>query len=85
MSIVRRSGVGNKIMEAITSELADAPCFATTRTNNGVIRRMMLKYGLRKSGDDYPSKKGDYSLMLFLRIRDASGSECATTSNEDAG
>ena len=68
----RGKGVGTKIMDAIANELTNAPCFATTRTNNDAIKHIMPKYGLRKSGENYPSRMGDHSLMLFLKSRSIS-------------
>ena len=58
-------GVGRIIMDTIVNLVGNKGCFATTRLNNEVMHHLFDQYSFFRVGNEYPSKNGDYSLILY--------------------
>ena len=61
----RGKGVGRAIMNAIINIVGESGCFATTRQDNKVMQHLFEQYSFRQLGNDYPSKNGNYRLILY--------------------
>ncbi|HDH7822402.1 TPA: GNAT family N-acetyltransferase [Raoultella planticola] len=65
--IARNKGYGHILMELICKQLTDKSCFATTRENNTAMQYLFNKFGFSKVGKPYKSKRGNHSLILYVK------------------
>lgn len=63
----RGKGYGRILMESICQLLPDKSCFATTRENNTAMQYLFNQFGFSKLGNSYKSRKGNYSLILYVK------------------
>ncbi|MEA5078226.1 MAG: GNAT family N-acetyltransferase [Anaerolineaceae bacterium] len=63
----RRKGYSTELLNKIVELSNGGPLFATTKESNTPMKKTLLKFGFQESGETYPSKRGDYKLILYLR------------------
>jgi GNAT superfamily N-acetyltransferase len=61
----RGQGVGNMLMKAALGAAGEGGMFATTRADNDAMHYLLGKFSFKKLGSEYPSKAGDYKLVLY--------------------
>ena len=67
----RGKGIARKVAEGLVESAADNKIFVTTRSDNLPIHKLFEKSGFKQSGNAYPSERGEYSLVLYIRGDDA--------------
>ena len=65
----RRGGLGREMCRAALTSADRSGVFATARTDNDGMKRILQDLGFVTSGRPYGSERGDYQLQLFLRRR----------------
>ncbi len=63
----RGSGIGRLLLGALLKEIGASSCFATTRTDNGAMRRLLESNFFERTGRPFESRLGDYTLVLYQR------------------
>ncbi len=63
----RGKGLSRELLGAILESAQGRGVFATTRSENGPMRRTLERFGFVETGNSYPSERGEYTLCLFLR------------------
>lgn len=64
----RNQGLSTKLVSAALNEVGTASIFATTRTDNEPMKRVLTKVGFTACGCEYPSKQNTGSkLRLYVR------------------
>lgn len=66
---VRQQQIASTLCTALIADRSTACIFATTRTNNAGMQRVLEKVGFQKVGKSYQSKRGDHTLMLYVLDR----------------
>jgi len=62
---LRGQGLSHKLMMCIMKALQGRCCYATTRTDNFQMQKLLPQYGFRKVGKSYKGN-GEYFLDLFV-------------------
>lgn len=65
----RGKGVSQQLTQAALAFTDGAGCFATAKATNSASRGVLEKFGFRQLGHAYQSKRGHYSLCLYVNIR----------------
>ena len=63
----RKSGVGQRIVDAILGAAVDRRLFATSRSDNGTMQRRLERSGFVREGKPFLSDMGDHMVVLFVR------------------
>ena len=63
----RSKGYGTKISQAALSAVHDTGIFATCRTDNSAMHRILEECGFKMGGQPYPARMARQTLQLFVR------------------
>ena len=63
----RGKGVASSVVSSLVAALNGAPAYATSRTNNPHMHRVLQKFGFVANGAPYASALNGPSIQLFLR------------------
>ena len=63
----RGRGIGKKIVRELLGKINDNKIYATTRTDNNVMKNILKNFQFHESGEEYKSSRGKHSLVLFVR------------------
>lgn len=64
---MRGKGHSAKLVQCALDTVADDGVFATSRTDNQVMHKTLVRFGFAPQGSIYISDRGDHELRLFLR------------------
>jgi len=62
----RRKGISQKLVDALLKASGQANVFATSRTDNVPMHRVLERAGFVRTGVAYPSGRGKHQLQLFV-------------------
>lgn len=64
----RGNGYAQPLSQAALSQAGNCGVFATSRTDNVAMHRVLTNLGFEQTGSAYPSAHGDHHLQLFTRV-----------------
>lgn len=64
---LRRKGLSLLLSQAALAESKGAGVFATSRTDNIAMHRLLAKLGFESTGNPFTSGRGKHSLQVFVR------------------
>ena len=64
----RHMGIATEVVRSALRAANEAAVFATTRTDNGAMRRLLEGLDFAAEGATYSSSRGPHSLQLFIRL-----------------
>lgn len=63
---IREKGLMKRIMKKMMRDVGNQKVFATTKTNNRVMKHLLEKFGFRPEGEPYPSiSSGEIQIYLY--------------------
>ncbi len=63
----RNQGLATRLVKELFSSNTPMRVYATAREKNDPILPLLKKLGFVQSGQAYPSERGDYNLVLYIR------------------
>lgn len=69
----RGQGIAAHLIKTILQKVYE-PIYATSRSDNASMHKLLQSNGFEKQGTPYPSRVGETHIQLFLRTGDLSGS-----------
>ena len=62
----RGAGLSHKLVQAALSAVSGQGVFATSRSDNAHMHRVLTAHGFSRHGNAYASKRGSHQLVLFV-------------------
>jgi GNAT superfamily N-acetyltransferase len=64
----RRQGIGARLVGGLLEKAGTANVFATSRSRNRTMQRLLAASGFERTGRPFPSTNGEHSIQLWLRL-----------------